>query len=390
MKIVFVSNYMNHHQLPLSKYLSEYENVEYWFIATKPIRSERLALGYKDLNSEFPFVIRAYEGEAERTQSIELCNNADMVIYGSAPYSFIENRVKKGKLTFIYSERIYKLEPPKIQMPLRTIKNYLKYGRHDNVFLLCASAFTAYDYARTLTFVNKAFKWGYFPQTVHYDNISLLVEKKKNIILWVGRMIDWKHPEIPIMVAEHLKVKGYAFDLRIIGTGAMKQELEKKVVENELESYVTFLGSMSPKEVRRNMEEASIFLFTSDRQEGWGAVLNEAMNSGCAVVANHEIGSVPFLIDNGSNGLIYESGNYEMLFQHVEFLMNNPEQKKNMGINAYESITTIWNARNAANNLILLTRNLLGEELGYNCYEGPGSKAEIIQDKWDNRKCGDI
>lgn len=61
-----------------------------------------------------------------------------------------------------------------------------------------------------------------------------------------------------------------------------------------LNDYVTFTGPVQSDKVRGFMERAGIFLFTSDRQEGWGAVLNESMNSGCAVVASHAIGSVPF------------------------------------------------------------------------------------------------
>ena len=44
------------------------------------------------------------------------------------------------------------------------------------------------------------------------------------------------------------------------------------------------------------MEESEIYLVTSDRKEGWGAVVNEAMNSGCAVVADHMIGAAPWMI----------------------------------------------------------------------------------------------
>ena len=53
------------------------------------------------------------------------------------------------------------------------------------------------------------------------------------------------------------------------------------------------------------MERADIYLATSDRQEGWGAVINEAMNSGCAVVADHMMGAVPYLISHEENGMIY-------------------------------------------------------------------------------------
>jgi glycosyltransferase involved in cell wall biosynthesis len=45
-----------------------------------------------------------------------------------------------------------------------------------------------------------------------------------------------------------------------------------------------------------------VFIFTSDRNEGWGAVLNEAMGSGCAVVAADLIGSVPYLIEHKKMG----------------------------------------------------------------------------------------
>ena len=47
------------------------------------------------------------------------------------------------------------------------------------------------------------------------------------------------------------------------------------------------------------MEKSHIHLFTSNHLEGWGAVVNEAMNSGCAVVANREAGAVPYLIEHG-------------------------------------------------------------------------------------------
>ena len=57
------------------------------------------------------------------------------------------------------------------------------------------------------------------------------------------------------------------------------------------------------------MNEASIFIFNSDRYEGWGAVVNEAMNSGCAVLVSHVCGAAPFLVKQNENGRVYEYGN---------------------------------------------------------------------------------
>ena len=129
--------------------------------------------------------------------------------------------------------------------------------------------------------------------------------------MWAGRVIDWKHPEAAIETAKRLKADGQDFELLIIGNGAEEEKIKKAIIENRLQNEVKMLGAMSPDMVREYMEKAQVFLFTSDRQEGWGAVLNEAMNSGCAVVASSMIGAVPYLIDNGNDGLIFKDQDWD-------------------------------------------------------------------------------
>ena len=45
MKVVFISNFINHHQLPFSKEMIKLIGDGYRFIATEPIAQERLDLG---------------------------------------------------------------------------------------------------------------------------------------------------------------------------------------------------------------------------------------------------------------------------------------------------------------------------------------------------------
>ena len=96
---------------------------------------------------------------------------------------------------------------------------------------------------------------------------------------------------------------------------------------------------MEPDRVRQVMERAHIFLFTSNYLEGWGAVVNEAMNSGCALVASTEAGSVPFLIRNGINGLTYANGSYSEFEAQALYLVRHPLERSRMGQKAYETIT---------------------------------------------------
>lgn len=79
-------------------------------------------------------------------------------------------------------------------------------------------------------------------------------------------------------------------------------------------------------------------MFTSDFNEGWGAVLNEAMNSGCAILASHAIGAVPYLLKDGENELIYQNDNFDDLMNKVKKLVESKELRRLLGKNAFNSI----------------------------------------------------
>lgn len=121
--------------------------------------------------------------------------------------------------------------------------------------------------------------------------------------------------------------------------------------EYGLEAEVDLPGFKEPAEVRKAMERAEIYLVTSDRKEGWGAVVNEAMNSGCAVVADAMIGAVPYLIHPEENGYAYETGREDQLLASVRSLLQDRELCHRIGRNAYATIAEEWNAEVAAKRL---------------------------------------
>ena len=102
------------------------------------------------------------------------------------------------------------------------------------------------------------------------------------------------------------------------------------------------------------MQRSDIFLFTSDKNEGWGAVTNEAMSSACAAVACREIGSVPFLIQDGENGLIYDKRGKNSLYHNVKQLIEDPVLREKIQYNAYQTTKNVWNAETAAERLLCL------------------------------------
>ncbi|MBE7060999.1 MAG: hypothetical protein E7382_00510, partial [Clostridiales bacterium] len=185
MKIALVSNYFNHHQKPFSDAMFELIGEDYHFIETIPISEERLKMGWGE--KEKPsYVKQNFINEDGKRECQKIIDQADVVIYGSAPYSLLANRLKQDKLTFKYSERLYKNGCPYHKLPWHFMINTKKYRRYKNFYILCASAFTSADFAKTRTFINKAYKWGYFTEVKKYENVEDIINSKVSAsILWV-------------------------------------------------------------------------------------------------------------------------------------------------------------------------------------------------------------
>lgn len=380
MKVTFYSNFLNHHQLPFCNEMYKRLGDNFKFVATESTPQERINMGYHIMENDFPFLVKTYDINGEN-KAMELSKKSDIVIIGSAPEKYVKRRLELNQFVFRYQERIFKKGQWRVISP-RVIKNlynsHLKY-LSKNCYMLCASAYTAADFSLVGAYKNKTFKWGYFPEVREYEIKNLLLKKKNsNInILWVGRLIDWKHCDKAIEIAKRLKRDKYRFQLNIIGQGEKENYLRELVDRNMLNECVTFLGSMSPEKVRGYMEMSNIYLFTSDFNEGWGAVLNEAMNSGCAVVASHAIGSVPFLINHKVNGLIYKNDDINDLYNNVKLVIDDNQFCEKLGENAYLTLKNQWSPKIATENLITLFSAKLNNEK-FNIDNGPCSKAMPI------------
>lgn len=355
MKLVFVSNYMNHHQLPISLNLYERcqkEGGEYVFIQTEPMEEERVNMGWgKDLL--LPSFVQNYWENPEACKRI--IQEADAVIFGGCEEeAYLQERLSKGKVVWRYSESVYKEGRWRFVSPRGLIKKYKDHTRYrkNRVYLLCSGAYVAGDFRLFLAYPDKKFRYGYFPIFKKYNIDSLLQNKQEKLtLLWAARMIYWKHPEVPIRLAAQLKQRGYEFVLIMVGDGEMMPRVKKWIQEYHVEDCVELKGFCSPKETREYMEKSHIYLATSDRREGWGAVINEAMNSGMVVVANRGMGAAPYLIQNGVNGILYQSSHTKNLWKQLVPYLENPQKRREMAKKAYATIAECWNEEVAARRL---------------------------------------
>lgn len=387
MKVTFYSNFLTHHQVPFCLDMQKRLGDDFKFVSTVKIFQWRLDMGFKDLDQEYDFVVRAYENETEYQRAKDLALESDIVIIGSTTDDCIVERLKQDKITFRYRARIFifldgffKTIFDKDKMQL-FYNRHIKYRKNKNLYLLCANAYGANDFNFFGLYKDKIYKWGYFLETNKYDIEKLLDKKaqnKKAEIIWVARFIKWKHPEIVIKLAKNLKAQNYNFRIRMLGAGVLENNIREKIKKENLEDVLEVVGQVPSDKVKDYMEESNIFIGTSGSQEGWGAVINESMNAGCTVIANQRMGAVPFLIKHNETGLMYNS--YKELEENVKTAINDKDLQRKLGKNAYEFITEKWTSKVASDNLIELFESITeGKEFGVK--DGPASKARNYKRK---------
>lgn len=400
MKTVFISNYINHHQIPFSDALYERLGDDYHFIQTEAMEEERVKMGWALDASQIPYVVFA-DREEERCR--RLIEEADLVLAGwTKRTDLFLPRLSSGKLTLRISERIYREGQWKAVSPRGLLAKYREHVKFRNqpVYLLCAGAYVASDFSLIHAYPGKMLKFGYFPPLRVYDEDALF-EKKRCAgagrvadvakadaagepclqLLWAARMIPLKHPEFVVRVAKELKCNGYSFHIHFIGSGPMEAELKAEAEAVGLSQNFTFYGFLHPEEVRDVMERCHIQLFTSNYLEGWGAVLNEGMNSGCCVVANVQAGAVPFLIEDGVNGVTYQNGSYEDFAARVKELFAHPQRIEAMGRAAYETIVKEWNPEHAAQECLRFYESWKAGAVSLP-ESGPFSRAQKLSARW--------
>ena len=374
MTIVYFSSVFNHHSMPLCDALNSLPNVTCYFVATREEEAQRKTLGYHGYERDY--VIDMLASKENRQRAYHLALEADVMIAGVFPYEFLKERLKKGKLTFLCQERMFKYHASIKQKARAWFFNFRKFRtfKKKPLYFLAIGEGAARDYESIGYYKGKSFQWAYYPPFIEYDVDNLMAQKESATvhILFAGRFIWWKHPEYALRATKTLLEKGYNVDLTYVGTGEMEDALRQEALD--LGDAVSFLGAMLPEQVRKEMEKANILTFTSNIKEGWGAVVNEAMNAGCAVIADSAPGAVGTLIIDGCNGAVYNEENYDQFYKELEKMVADSSLTHRLGKAAYQTISEVYNAQVAAKRFVLQANALLNNEPLQSFDEGPMKK----------------
>ena len=156
LSVVFVSNYINHHQIPFCNAMYGLLEGRFTFVQTEPMEEERVRMGWHE--QERPVYVRCFYEEEEFCR--ELIWGSDMVIFGGTDEEcYITPRLRAGKPVIRYSERLYKTGQWKAVSPRGLRKKYLDHTRYRRaaVYLLCSGAYVASDFHIVRAYPGKMF-----------------------------------------------------------------------------------------------------------------------------------------------------------------------------------------------------------------------------------------
>lgn len=341
-------NQITPHLMPLAQemlaLLGE-DNVRYVYV--KALGAARSNLGWSSAAASW--VINKNERPEEaanwlRTADILICERRDLDLW--------RQRIDSGKGMYYTCERWYKpfilgrmfgrdiclsgmlrlLHPGFFKMAWQVSQLF----KSNQICYLADGVYAAQDFVKTLDlFKGRIFRmgkasnfkieqrplgrfeghpnirnWGYFVAPSKGD----MTERKKSDaarkrVLWVGRFLHWKRLDTLVRACGSLP----SVILDIYGAGPMESSIREMASRY---ANVHVFPPVPYVQVRELMRTYDIYVLPSNSWEGWGAVVNEALEENMSVLGSIESGASRTLLSEDS---LFHCWDWKLLANMIEY-----------------------------------------------------------------------
>jgi len=186
-------------------------------------------------------------------------------------------------------------------------------------------------------------------------------DQEPPLIISVGSLLHPKGHHILIQACRMLKMKGIAFNCKIIGEGEERPTLERLISENNLTGIVELSGALSFSELRDQYSQASMLVMSSiispAGSDGLPTVLIEAMALGIPVIGTNHAG-IPDLIKHRQTGLLVEPGNPDDLAEAICTLMSDSSLQVEFAKNGRQFVEQEFSLKRNVDKLINLIEQM--------------------------------
>lgn len=130
------------------------------------------------------------------------------------------------------------------------------------------------------------------------DRKLILDQKKPKTILSVSRLAREKRIDLLISGFKQVAERDHCVNLRIVGEGPLRRELENQVVNLGLSDRVRFLGFINDSDLEGEYASAEIFI--SCAYADFDLTQYEAYNYCCKIICTNEFEAEEFLVTSGN------------------------------------------------------------------------------------------
>ena len=306
MTFVLYTNSLSEHQLPLAREI------------VGRIGAENFRYVYTGESSQKFQESHARESWIRCSKDDSWLEQSDvMLVGGIRPIELLERRAEKGLKTYYMSERWFKplalfdlrlfdclipvALPGWVRMTVpgyrRMAKRFVRWANENSyVKFLPIGPWAAVDFRRLGVREEKMMHWGDFVSPSAGGSCRKAGCPLK--VLWVGRELRWK------------RVRDIEKAIALVN---------KKVKTNgcgeQLKVSFTKLTGVTMAEVRKAMREHDVYVLASDATEGWGCVVNEALEEGMRVLGTFEAGASAAMLPKER---LYHAGDVKELARLLE------------------------------------------------------------------------
>jgi glycosyltransferase involved in cell wall biosynthesis len=317
MNLIFFQNCISPHQIPYIKELPKQPSISKVIVVAPIINYEfRSNMGWDTHNllssKDIEFIIAPSTSQVETliyNYSESYCHcifsgiNAFPEVAEWLRLS-LKYKVKRSIVTeapFVYHKPIW-------MHAVRFLLQDYRYTKYlDNVFVM------GNKYLWYYRFWSK--RWNVVPFMYCTESIKrtmMAPEGKSLKILYVGSLIKRKNVKLLLRASRNFN----NIEVGIVGDGDQRVKLLPLATKN-----VTFFGSISISEVPTYVQKYDVLVLPSF-YDGWGAVVNEALNLGLYVICSDSCGASS-IINNSQIGIVFKNNNIHSLKKALEYCKDN-------------------------------------------------------------------
>jgi glycosyltransferase involved in cell wall biosynthesis len=183
------------------------------------------------------------------------------------------------------------------------------------------------------------------PQARWELRTRLSVPDSEALLLFAGRLVDFKRPLDLIAAAARLRAAGRRVSVLVAGSGPLERTMLVEAADLGVPLYM--LGFLNQSEMPAAYAASDMLVLPSTGRETWGLVANEALACGRPIAVSDAVGCAPDLAVSRDVGRSFRLGDVADLVDAVQEILSRPPEAQ-----AIASKMRCYSFRSAADGII--------------------------------------